>query len=157
MLPFLDIMNRSEDSRFELGRSRAQGNDRQKDVTRYRLTKKRKAEITASLETRQETDDDGDQTCDPTDDSVLGSWLNDAAPPEVQQQPPVFADASSDEVFETNLQGDEFFENGADDHFFFERSNVSLLEQCEVSSYPQILLLQSERLFHGELQSRLVK
>ena len=39
----------------------------------------------------------------------------------------------------------------------FERSNVSLLEQCEVSSYPQILLLQSERLFHGELQSRLVK
>lgn len=29
--------------------------------TRYRLTKKRKAEITASLETHQETDD-GDQT-----------------------------------------------------------------------------------------------
>ena len=36
----------------------------------------------------------------------------------------------------------------------FERSNISLLEQCEVSSYPQILLLQSERLIHGKLQSR---
>ena len=41
--------------------------------------------------------------CDPTDDSVLGSWLIDAAPAEVQQQPPMFADASSDKVFETNL------------------------------------------------------
>lgn len=49
---------------------------------------------------------------DPTDDSVLGSWSIDAAPAEVQQQPPMFADAGSDEVFETNLQGDEFFKNG---------------------------------------------
>lgn len=43
----------------------------------------------------------------------------------MQQQPPVFADASSDEVFETNLQGDEFFESGADDHFFFDAADMN--------------------------------
>ena len=39
----------------------------------------------------------------------------------------------------------------------FNQSNIVLSENCQVSSYPQMLLVQSERVIGGQVQSRSAK